>query len=293
MPMLLTSVIDKWIGRAAAPSPAALEAVRGLSPAVVVTGGSAGIGLALANRFATAGRQVALVAREETRLAAAAGEVTRAGGRDATAIVLDVTAADAPANLEVALSAHRLYLDVLVNCAGIGLAGEFEAAAARDIDRLVALNVTALTRLMRHAFPQMKARGSGGILNVASLAGYAPGPYQAAYYASKAYVLSLTEALAAEAAGNGVRICVVAPGPVETRFHSRMGSEGALYRTFIRGLTPNAVAASAYRGFMLGRRVVVPGLLPTVLMLAARVTPHPLLVPIMGLLLRPPAKGTT
>ena len=82
--------------------------------------------MALAKRFATAGRQVALVAREETRLAAAAGEVTRAGGRDATAIVLDVTAADAPANLEVALSAHRLYLDVLVNCAGIGLAGELK-----------------------------------------------------------------------------------------------------------------------------------------------------------------------
>jgi len=110
MPMLLTSVIDKWIGRAAAPSPAALAAVRGLSPAVVVTGGSAGIGLALANRFATAGRRVALVARDETRLAAAAEEVTRAGGRDAAAIVLDVTAADAPVKLDVALSAHGLYL---------------------------------------------------------------------------------------------------------------------------------------------------------------------------------------
>ena len=157
--MLLTSVIDKWIGRAATPSPAALEAVRGLAPAVVVTGGSAGIGLALANRFAIAGRRVALVARDETRLAAAAEQVTRAGGRDAAAIVLDVTAADAPVKLDVALSAQGLYLDVLVNCAGIGLAGEFDAAAVRDIERLVALNVTALTRLMRHACPQMKARG--------------------------------------------------------------------------------------------------------------------------------------
>ena len=108
----------------------------------------------------------------------------------------------------------------------------------------------------------MKARGAGGILNVASLGGYAPGPYQAAYYASKAYVLSLTEALAAEAAGSGVRICVVAPGPVETRFHAKMGGEGAFYRSFIRAQTPKAVAASAYRGFMLGRRVVVPGLFP-------------------------------
>ena len=88
----------------------------------------------------------------------------------------------------------------------------------------------ALTQLTRHFLPGMRVRGRGGILNLASLGGYAPGPNQAAYYASKAYVLSLTEAIAAETAGEGVRVCALAPGPVNTRFHARMGAENAFYR---------------------------------------------------------------
>ena len=98
---------------------------------------------------------------------------------------------------------------------------------------LVDLNVRALTRLTRHFLPGMRQRGRGGILNVASLGGYAPGPNQAAYYASKAYVLSLTEAIAAETAGEGVRVCALAPGPVDTAFHARMGAENAFYRYLV------------------------------------------------------------
>lgn len=285
-------LIDKWIARHARPDPGARAAVAGREPAVVVTGGSSGIGLALAKRFAKAGHRVVIVARDESRLAAAAAEVTAEGAVAATGLPLDVTQPDAPARMDAALAAHSLYLDVLVNSAGIGLAGSFEHASVDDVDRLVDLNVVALTRLTRHVLPQLKARASGGILNVASLGGYAPGPFQAAYYASKAYVLSLTEALAAENAGSGVRISVVAPGPVETRFHALMGSETAMYRRLIRALSAEAVAGSAYCGYRLGRRVVVPGLLSTALMLGARATPHPLLLPILGLLLRPLPKGT-
>ena len=118
--------------------------------------------------------------------------------------------------------------------------------------RLLDLNVRALTALTRHFLDGMRVRGRGGILNVASLGGYTPGPYQAAYYASKAYVLSLTEAMAAETAGEGVRVCALAPGPVDTGFHARMGAEGAFYRYLLPPASAEAVARAGYRGFALG-----------------------------------------
>ena len=102
-----------------------------------------------------------------------------------------------------------------------------------DVLRLIDLNVRALTHLTHHFLPGMRVRGRGGILNLASIGGYAPGPNQAAYYASKAYVLSLTEAIAAETAGEGVRVCALAPGPVNTRLHESMGAENAFYRCFV------------------------------------------------------------
>ncbi len=143
---------------------------------------------------------------------------------------LDVTTPDAVAKIEAALAAHGAYADVLVNNAGMGLAGPFHAHPPDDVLRLIDLNVRALSHLTRHFLPGMRVRGRGGILNVASLGGYAPGPNQAVYYASKAYVLSLTEAIAAETAGEGVRVCALAPGPVNTMFHARMGAENAFYR---------------------------------------------------------------
>lgn len=145
----------------------------------------------------------------------------------------------------------------------------------------------SLTRMMRAALPPMRARGTGGILNVASLGGMTPGPYQAAYYASKAFVISLTEAVGHEVRGEGVRIAVVAPGPVETNFHAAMGAEGAFYRAIVPSASPEAVARSAYRGFMLGRRVIVPGILGTASALALRLLPHALSVPMVGRLLFP------
>jgi short-subunit dehydrogenase len=133
----------------------------------------------------------------------------------------------------------------------------------------------------------MLARGRGGIINVASLGGYVPGPYQAAYYASKAYVLSLTEAMAAEHAGSGVRIAVLAPGPVDTRFHTAMGAESAPYRWMLPAARADKVAAATQRDFTLGRRVIVPGLLYMAGSLVLRVLPHLVSVPLMGKLLRP------
>jgi short-subunit dehydrogenase len=140
---------------------------------------------------------------------------------------------------------------------------------------------------MHHVLPGMLARGRGGVMNVASLGGLAPGPYQAAYYASKAYVVSLTEAVASEIAGLGVRLTALAPGPVNTGFHAAMGAEHSFYRQLIFPLSPEGTAKAAYRGYVLGRRLVVPGLFNKLLAIALRILPHTLLLPLIGWLLRP------
>jgi short-subunit dehydrogenase len=284
---LLRRLADLWIARYARPSQAARAAVAKLRPVTVVTGGSRGIGLALARRFAEGGHDVALVARNAAALEQAAARIANDFPVRAFAIDLDITQADAPRALEAQLAERGLYLDVLINDAGVGLSGPFDAHGEADVMRLLDLNVAALTRLMHHALPAMLARARGGIVNVASLGGLAPGPYQAAYYASKAYVISLTEAVGYEIAGSGVRLMALAPGPVDTGFHAAMGAEHAFYRQLILPLTPEATARAGYRGYVLGRRLVVPGLLNTALAIALRLLPHTLVLPLIGWLLRP------
>jgi short-subunit dehydrogenase len=168
---------------------------------VLVTGGSEGIGYALARRFAAAGNDVMLVARRPDPLREAADRIRAEFKVEAIAAPADVTAPDAISVIEAALAANRAYADVLINSAGMGLAGPFHDHPPEKVMQLIDLNVGALTRLTRHFLTGMLVRGRGGILNLASLGGYAPGPNQCVYYASKAYVLSLSEAIAAETAG--------------------------------------------------------------------------------------------
>ncbi len=264
-------------------------------PAVVVTGASQGIGLALARKFSEKGHNVVLVAREQARLAAAAEILRRpaGSGQVVRAIALDVTHEEAYADLVQRLSIDGFYVDVLINNAGVGLGGAFAEQALDDVEKLLSLNVAALTRLTHQAIADMHERGHGHIINVASLGGYVPGPYQAAYYASKAYVLSLSEALAHELAGSGIRMSVVAPGPVDTGFHAQMGAARALYRLMLPSLSPERVAASIYRGYRLGLRVIVPGVLNRAMGVALRIMPHPIAVPMTSWLLKPRAHGTT
>ena len=254
-------------------------------PAIVVTGASEGIGLAIAHRFAATGHAVLMIARREDLLEAAARDLGRHRNVEAIALALDVTAADAGARIEAALALHGLHADILVNNAGIGLGGDFLHHGEAEIISLINLNVLALSLLTRRFLPAMIARRSGGIINVASVGGFAPGPYQAAYYASKAYVISLTRALAQEVCGQGVGVCVVTPGPIATAFHAKMGADTAFYRYLLPALGAEAVARATWRGWHLGFRVIQPGLLTPILTLLMRLTPWLVLVPIVGFLL--------
>jgi short-subunit dehydrogenase len=284
---LIAKLIEPWRRRHWRADPHALAAYAGLRPFTVVTGGSEGIGLALARRFARAGHDVLLVARRPEPLRVAADRIRAESRVEVATVAVDVTRSDAIAALEAALAQRGAYADILINSAGIGLAGQFGEQSPEAMTQLLELNVRALTVLTRHFLTGMRVRGRGGILNLASLGGYAPGPHQAAYYASKAYVLSLSEAVAAETAGQGVRVCALAPGPVNTRFHERMGAESALYRALVLPASADAVARAGYRGFVLGWRVTVPGLISPCLALAMRVMPHRLVIPIVGWLLQP------
>jgi uncharacterized protein len=285
-------LFDAWRRRWWRPDRQALAAYAGLRPMVVVTGGSEGIGYELAQRFARDGHHVMLVARRAEPLQDAADRIRAALKVEAVAVPADVTAPGAIDAIDAALAARGAYADVLVNSAGIGLAGPFHANSPDDLARLIDLNVRALTQLTRHYLPGMRLRGRGGVLNLASLGGYTPGPYQAAYYASKAYVISLTEAIAVETAGEGVRVCALAPGPVKTAWHDRAGAGNALYR-YLLPASASAVARAGYLGYLLGLRVVVPGLLNPFLALALKFMPHRIMVPIMAWLLEPRATRPT
>lgn len=284
---MITRVADLWVRRRWRPHPAALTQWAGLLPAVVVTGGSEGLGFEIARRFAKRGRTVVLVARRPEPLEEAASVIRDEFGTAALALPLDVSQPRAAEALESELARRGLYADILVNNAGMGLSGDYISEPSERIAALVELNVRAVSLLMRHFLPGMRARGRGGVLNVASLGGYAPGPYQAAYYASKAYVISLTEAVARESSGLGARVAVFAPGPIQTRFHARMGAQNALYRWLVPAISPSMAAGSAVRWFEWGRTVITPGMMGPLLAFALRLTPHPILLRIVGWLLKP------
>lgn len=281
----------EWARRHVPRDLAPLAKDEGLKPAAVITGGSEGIGRALATEFAKAGHAVLLVARTEARLDETAEALHREYGADTYIATIDLTAPDPAERLQFALDTYGLYAEYVVNNAGIGIGGTFVEHDPARLVEMLKLNVAALTEITRHFLPDMLARASGGILNIASLAGLTPGPYQAPYYASKAYVVSLTEALAFEHAGSGVRISAAMPGPVRTTFHERMGVKNAFYLWLPSTLTPERTARLIYSAFMGRKTLIVPGLIASFNAFALRVIPHFILVPFMGWLLKQRYKG--
>jgi short-subunit dehydrogenase len=285
---VLLKIGDLWVRRHAKPDPDALEAVAGLIPATVVTGASEGLGFALARRIAREGRTVVLLARTVDLLAEAVEKLrTKYPHARVLAEPLDVGDKDAPTRLDALLQRHSLYLDVLVNNAGIGLGGNFTELDQQKLDELVDTNVAALTRLTRYYMPAMRARARGGVMNLASLAAFTPGPWQAPYFASKAYVLSLTASIGSECPGEGVRVCAIAFGPVRTRIHRKMNAVNTYYRLLLPAADADRMARLAWRAYRMGRRVVVPGIINSFLACSARAMPFEVLLPLVGWLMKP------
>jgi short-subunit dehydrogenase len=224
----------------------------------LITGASAGIGTELARVFASSGHRLALVARRVDRLTALAAEITAKGGSAPIVIACDLEQPDAGDKIAAALAAAGVEVEFVVNNAGFGLFGN-----AIELDRaeqlgIIAVNIRAMTDLSLR-FSEQLIRHRGGVLNVGSIAGYLPGPGMAVYYASKAYVLSFTEALRAELAPRGVRVTVLCPGPVPSEFQARAGFEPG-FDSAVLNVSAADVAKDAYRGLMAGKRAVLPGL---------------------------------
>ena len=245
-------------------------------PWVLVTGASGGIGLELARCFARGGHPLLLTARSGDRLAVACGDLAALGAPRAESVALDLAAPGAPAALAGELDRRGIRPGVLVNNAGYGLLGEVAALDLEDELAMLRLNVLAVVELTKRLLPGIFAAGAdGGVLNVASTAAYQPGPYMASYYASKAFVLSWSEALAEELAGRS-RVTCLCPGPVPTGFQARAGfTEGIpLFSGLVPLLSAEQVARIGYGAFRRGRRVVVAGFANRIGAVAVRAIPR-------------------
>jgi short-subunit dehydrogenase len=246
----------------------------------LITGASAGIGAELARVFASNGHRVALVARRAERLAALAGEITASGGVAPIVIACDLEQPDAGDKIAAALAAEGAEVEFVVNNAGFGLFGN-----AVELDRaeqlgIIAVNIRATTDLSLR-FSDQLIRHRGGILNVGSIAGFLPGPGMAVYYASKAYVLSLSEALRGELAPCGVRVTALCPGPVPSEFQARAGFKPEFDSTILN-VSASDVAKAGYRGLMANKRVVLPGLGIKIVPLLLRLFPRGFIVWAVG-----------
>jgi len=241
--------------------------------AALITGASSGIGLELSRIFAQHGHDVVLVARHEDRLRALADELT---GRGITAHVVaaDLAAPGAAAAVVSRVQALAVEIDVLVNNAGFGLYGPFLDAPLDTDLSMIQVNIVALTELTKRLLPAMVARRRGRILNVASTAAFFPGPLMAVYYATKAYVLSFSEAIANELQGSGVTVTALCPGPTASGFQAAASLEESKLVAGKRLPTAREVAQEGYDALMSGKTVAVTGLSNKVQVLAPRLFPR-------------------
>ncbi len=251
----------------------------------LVTGASSGIGKEFARIFGREGYDLILAARHEGPLADLAQELERSHGVKATAIPIDLAAPGAADALFTRTEELGIEVDVLVNNAGFSVGGAFLDADPRAHHEMLELNVAALTALARRYLPRMVARGSGGVINLASVGSFFPTPYSAGYCATKAYVLSFSEAVAEELAGTGVTVTALCPGATRTGFASRAGIESSpMFRR--RTLDARGVAEAGYRGFIRGERVVVTGLGYKLMVFSGRFSPRGIIVKIAKSMMR-------
>ena len=259
-----------------------------MRPVALVTGASSGIGEELARCFAGAGHDLVLVARSADKLQALAAELQAQYAIKALVLALDLTEPEAPGRLATSLRRRELVPDVLVNCAGVLAQGPFAGIKPSGHQAIIDLNISALTSMLSHFVPLMTARGSGCVLNVASIAAFQPVPTLATYAASKAYVLSLTESLSQELMGSGVSVTALCPGITATQMltsATQANQQLANLPGFLIGSVED-VARQGFEACMRGDVICVPGAINRVAMIASRSTPKWLLRRVSGLLAR-------
>ncbi|MDN5924937.1 MAG: SDR family oxidoreductase [Xanthomonadales bacterium] len=239
----------------------------------LITGGSGGIGHAIAREFVKHGVDVIITGRDKAGMEALAAQWRSEYGVEVTGLAAELSHADGARALFDAVAATGVEIDYLVNNAGVGLFGEF---ADSDLDaalRMMHLNMDAPTVLCKLFLPQL-VRRRGKIMNIASTAAFQPGPYMAVYYATKAFVLSLSEALACELAGSGVSVTTFCPGPTASGFQDKAAMQKS---GLVKGKampSAEAVGMAGYRAMLAGKRVVIPGMLNKLLAFCIRFMPR-------------------
>ena len=245
-----------------------------MTDTALITGASSGIGEALARLIAGGGAHVVLLARTSDKLAAIAADLTRSHGIQATVLAQDLSKPDAPETITSELAARGLTVDILVNNAGFATYGPFDSTPADEEARLLQVNIVALTMLTKRLLPGMLRRKHGRILNVASTAAFQPGPLMAVYYASKAYVLSFSEALSTETEGTGVTVTCLCPGPTETGFQDRARMHESKLFSTLGVARAEDVARAGYDAMMAGTALIVPGFANKAGVQVVRVSPR-------------------
>ena len=243
-------------------------------PTALVTGASSGIGLELATLLARGRHDLVLVARGQGRLDGVARGLTEEFGVAATVLPADLADPSAPLEVFLALAERKIAVDVLVNNAGFGVYGFFSDTSLEKELAMLQVNVAAPTQFAKLFLTGMLERRRGRILNLASTAAFQPGPRMAVYYATKAYVLSFSEALANETAGTGVTVTALCPGPTVTDFQKQAGLGVSRLLKSPLAMDARSVARAGYDGMMRGKRVVVPGVSNRTFVQALRVTPR-------------------
>jgi len=235
------------------------EGLKGNRQTALVTGASMGIGVDLAECFAKDGYDLILTARSEAALQAVASRLASTYKIMATAIPADLGAIGGGTKLAGEIATRGLSVDVVVNNAGYGIAGGFDGSQAGEQLGMIDLNIRALVELTHIYWPHMMTNKRGGVLNVASTAAFQPGPLMAVYYASKAFVLSFSEALWKEGEANGVHVSCLCPGPTASNFRQRAGTGKTRLSRVGTPMSSASVAQQGYRGFRDNKRVVITG----------------------------------
>jgi len=243
----------------------------------LITGATHGIGYELAKQFAQHGHDLMIVSRKKEDLRRVSKELKKDYGIRVWTLASDLSLHDSPEQIFSFLKRNKMSIGVLVNNAGFGLFGKFAETDLEKELNMIHLNVMSLTRLTKLLLPSMIKRKSGYILNVASTASFMPGPLSAVYFASKAYVLSFSEAIGAELQGTGVQVSALCPGPTQTGFGSRSGGDNTgLFANKILAQSAQDVATIAYRDLMKGKRIIIPGWRNKIQIFLLRFTPRSL-----------------